>query len=80
MTSTNGQGISIITLKFTLKRNIDAASQDVQSSIAKALRQLPADMPTPPFFRKVNPADSPVLYLALNSTSMPLHQVNEYAD
>jgi len=80
MTSTNGQGISIITLKFTLKRNIDAAALDVQAAIAKAMRKLPADMTTPPSYRKVNPADSPVLYLALNSESMPLHQVNEYAD
>ncbi len=80
MTSTNGQGISIITLKFTLKRDIDAAALDVQAAIAKAMRQLPADMSTPPSYRKVNPADSPVLYIALNSTSMPLHQINEYAD
>ena len=80
MTSTNGQGISIITLKFTLKRNIDAAALDVQAAIAKAMRKLPADMTAPPSYRKVNPADSPVLYLALNSDSMPLHQVNEYAD
>ena len=77
MTSTNGQGISIITLKFTLKRNIDAAALDVQAAIAKAMRKLPADMTTPPSYRKVNPADSPVLYLALNSESMPLHQVND---
>ena len=80
MTSTNGQGISNITLKFTLKRDIDAAALDVQAAIAKAMRQLPADMSTPPSYRKVNPADSPVLYIALNSTTMPLHQVNEYAD
>ncbi|CAH2030615.1 efflux RND transporter permease subunit [Trichlorobacter ammonificans] len=80
MTSTNGQGLSIITLKFTLKRDIDAAALDVQAAIAKAMRQLPPDMATPPSYRKVNPADSPVLYIALNSATMPLHQVNEYAD
>ena len=80
MTSTNGQGVSIITLKFALERNIDAAAQDVQASISKAARQLPQDMPSPPSYRKVNPADSPVLYLALSSPTLPLSDVNEYAD
>lgn len=80
MTSTNGQGISIITLKFSLGRNIDAAAADVQAAIAKAQRQLPQDMPTPPSYQKVNPADQPIFYIALSSQTMPLHQVNEYAD
>jgi HAE1 family hydrophobic/amphiphilic exporter-1 len=80
MTSTNGQGITIITLKFTLERNIDAAAQDVQAAISKAARQLPQDMPNPPSYQKVNPADSPVLYLALSSPTLPLSEVNEYAD
>ena len=80
MTSTNGQGISIITLKFSLERNIDAAAQDVQAAISKAARQLPDDMPNPPSYQKVNPADSPVLYLALSSPTLPLSAVNEYAD
>ncbi|MEW6714017.1 MAG: efflux RND transporter permease subunit [Nitrospirota bacterium] len=80
MTSTNGQGVSIITLQFSLDRNIDAAAQDVQAAISKAARQLPQDMPNPPSYQKVNPADSPVLYLALSSPAMPLSQVNEYAD
>jgi HAE1 family hydrophobic/amphiphilic exporter-1 len=80
MTSTNGQGISIITLKFTLERNIDAAAQDVQAAISKAAKQLPQDMPNPPSYQKVNPADQPVLYLALSSPTLPLSQVNEYAD
>ena len=80
MTSTNGQGITVITLKFTLERNIDAAAQDVQAAISKAARQLPQDMPNPPSYQKVNPADSPVLYLALSSPTMPLSEVNEYAD
>ncbi len=80
MTSTNGQGISIITLKFTLDKSIDSAAQDVQAAISKAARQLPQDMPTPPSYQKVNPADSPVLYLALSSPTLPLSDVNEFAD
>jgi len=80
MTSTNGQGISIITLKFTLERGIDAAAQDVQAMIAKAAKQLPPDMPTPPSYRKVNPADNPVIYLALSSPTLPLSDINEFAD
>jgi HAE1 family hydrophobic/amphiphilic exporter-1 len=80
MSSTNGQGISIIVLKFALEKDIDAAAQDVQSAISKAARQLPADMPTPPSYQKVNPADQPVLYLALSSPTLPLSQVTEFAD
>jgi len=80
MTSTNGQGISVITLKFVLERNIDAAAQDVQAAISKSARQLPRDMPSPPSYQKVNPADQPVIYLALNSQTLPLSDVNEYAD
>src|SRR5512138_109534 len=80
MNSTNGQGISVIVLKFSLNKDIDAAAQDVQSAISKAARQLPADMPTPPSYQKVNPADQPVLYLALSSPTMPLSEVNEFAD
>ena len=80
MTSTNGQGISIITLQFSLDRSIDAAAQDVQAAISKAARQLPQEMPNPPSYQKVNPADSPILYLSLSSPTLPLSQVNEYAD
>ena len=80
MTSTNGQGISIITLKFALERDIDAAAQDVQAAISKAARQLPQDMPNPPSYQKVNPADQPVIYLSLVSPTLPLSDVNEYAD
>lgn len=80
MSSTNGQGSTIITLQFTLERDIDAAAQDVQSAISQASRQLPRDMPSPPSIRKVNPADSPILYLALSSPTLPLSEVNEYAD
>ena len=80
MSSTNGQGISVIVLKFAIEKNIDAAAQDVQAAISKAARQLPADMPTPPSYQKVNPADQPVLYLALSSPTLPLSEVNEFAD
>ena len=80
MTSTNGIGTTRITIQFNLSRNIDAAAQDVQSAISRATRQLPEDMPTPPSFRKVNPADQPVIYLALSSPTLPLYTVNEYAD
>ncbi len=80
MNSTNGQGNTQITLQFNLSRNIDAAAQDVQAMIAKAARQLPTGMPAPPSYQKVNPADQPVLYLALSSPTLPLSAVNEYAD
>ena len=80
MTSTNALGNTRITLQFDLGRNIDAAGQDVQAMIAKAARQLPQNMPSPPSYNKVNPADQPVLYLALSSPTLPLSTVNEYAD
>jgi HAE1 family hydrophobic/amphiphilic exporter-1 len=80
MTSTSIQGSTSITLQFNLSRNIDAAAQDVQSAITATLSQLPPGMPSPPTFRKVNPADSPVLYLSLSSTIMPISQVDEYAE
>jgi HAE1 family hydrophobic/amphiphilic exporter-1 len=79
MTSTSAQGNTRITLQFNLSRDIDAAAQDVQAAIAKAERQLPADMPSPPSYQKVNPADQPVLYLALVSPTLPLSAVDEYA-
>jgi hydrophobic/amphiphilic exporter-1 (mainly G- bacteria), HAE1 family len=80
MSSTNGQGISNITLQFELDRDIDAAAQDVQAAISQAARQLPRDMPSPPSFRKVNPADQAVLYLALVSPTMRLSEITEFAD
>src|SRR5688500_18445103 len=80
MTSISGQGITQITIQFSLDRDIDAAAQDVNSAIASAARQLPATMPAPPSFRKVNPADFPVFYLALTSDTLPLSTVNEYAE
>src|SRR5512147_468565 len=79
MTSVSGIGATSITIQFTLSRDIDAAAQDVQAAISRASRQLPQDMPTPPSFRKVNPADQPVLYLALSSPTLPLSSVDEYA-
>lgn len=80
MTSESGQGITRITIQFALDRDIDAAAQDVNSAIASAARQLPPTMTAPPAFRKVNPADFPVYYLALTSETMPLSTVNEYAE
>src|SRR5512144_1108147 len=80
MTSTNGTGSTRITVQFDLSRNIDAAAQDVQAAISRASRQLPQNMPAPPSFQKVNPADQPVIYLALSSPTLPLYTVNEYAD
>ena len=80
MNSTNTQGITRITLQFVLNRNIDAAAQDVQAMIGKAARQLPTDIPNPPSYQKVNPADFPVLFLNLSSPTLPLSMVHEYAD
>jgi len=80
MSSTNALGLSQITLQFNLSRSLDGAAQDVQAAITKASKQLPPDMPVPPVYRKVNPADQPVLYLALTSETLPLSTVNEYAD
>jgi HAE1 family hydrophobic/amphiphilic exporter-1 len=80
MTSVSGPGVTRITIQFALDRDIDAAAQDVSSAIATAARQLPATMAAPPSFRKVNPADFPVFFLALTSDTLPLSEVNEYAE
>lgn len=80
LSSTSGQGTTSITLQFSLDRNIDAAAQDVQSAIAAAQRRLPTAMPSPPSYRKVNPADSPIYFIALSSSTLPLPVVNEYAE
>ena len=80
MTSSSAQGVTNITIQFNLDRDIDAAAQDVQAAIAAAQRLLPRDMPSPPSYRKVNPADQPILYLALVSPSLKLSEVNEYAE
>jgi len=80
MTSTSSQSSTSITLQFDLSRDLDAAALDVQSAISVAQRQLPADMPSPPSYRKVNPADMPILYLALTSPTMPLSDLDEYGE
>src|SRR6202165_2300827 len=80
MTSTNSLGSTQITLEFDLSRNLDGASVDVQSAITQASRLLPTGMPTPPTFTKVNPADQPILYLALTSKTLPLWTLDEYAE
>lgn len=80
MTSTNALGNTQITLQFNLSRDVDAAAQDVQAAIAKTANQLPQDMPNPPSYQKVNPADQPILYLVLVSPTLPLSAVDEYAE
>ena len=80
MSSASSLGSSQITLQFELDRDLDAAAQDVQAAISKVQRQLPAEMPTPPSYQKVNPADQPILYLALTSASLPLSTLNEYGE
>lgn len=80
MTSNNILGSSQITLQFDLNRNIDNAAQDVQAAIARAQSRLPRDMPSPPSYKKVNPADQPVLYIALTSDTLPMYTLNEYAE
>src|SRR5437016_9091531 len=77
--SSSSQGSTNIVLQFDLSRDIDAAAQDVQAMIAKAARQLPPQMPAPPSLQKVNPADQPVLILGVNSPTLPMSQVDEYA-
>jgi HAE1 family hydrophobic/amphiphilic exporter-1 len=80
MTSTSAQGVTQITLQFVLDRDLDGAAQDVMAAISRAQRLLPSDMPNPPSFRKVNPADQPILYVALSSKILPLSTVDEYAE
>jgi HAE1 family hydrophobic/amphiphilic exporter-1 len=80
MNSTSLLGATSITIQFTLDRDIDAAAQDVNAAISQSLRQLPRDMPAPPAYRKVNPADQPILYLAVSSPTLPLSAVDEYAE
>jgi HAE1 family hydrophobic/amphiphilic exporter-1 len=79
MNSVSTLGRTQITLQFNLSRNIDAAAQDVQAQIARTLRELPPNMPNPPAYRKTNPADAPVLQLALTSQTLPLSTVDEFA-
>jgi HAE1 family hydrophobic/amphiphilic exporter-1 len=80
MTSTSTRGSTRITLQFSLDKNIDVAAQDVQSAISATLRRLPQEMNTPPSYRKTNPADAPILFLALSSDTLPLSQVDDYAE
>ena len=80
MTSSSSLGSTQIILQFNLNRNIDAAAQDVQTAIASATHHLPDDMPSPPTYRKVNPAEQPILFIALSSTTLSLTIVDEYAE
>jgi len=80
MVSTNVLGSTLITLQFSLRRNLDGAAQDVQSCISRAQRQLPVQMPAPPSYSKVNPALTPILFLIVTSPTLPLSTLNEYAD
>ena len=79
MTSVNSLGATLITLEFDLSKSLDGAAVDVQAAITQASRLLPPNMPTPPTFTKVNPADQPVLYIALTSATLPLWTLDEYA-
>ena len=80
MTSSNSLGNTQVTLEFDLSRKLDGAAVDVQAAITQASRLLPQGMPTPPTFTKVNPADQPVLYIALTSPTLPLWTLDEYAE
>jgi HAE1 family hydrophobic/amphiphilic exporter-1 len=80
MSSVSSLGSAQITLQFTLDRDIDAAAADVQAAIAKTARQLPPNMPSPPTYNKVNPADAPVLFIAMSSPTLPLSTVDDYAE
>jgi len=80
MTSSSVQGSTTISIQFKLDRNLDGAAQDVQSAISAAGRKLPPNLPNPPTLRKVNPADTPIMFMGLRSTTLPLSKVDEYAE
>src|SRR5262245_4055426 len=80
LTSASTLGSSRIVIQYDLNRNIDGAALDVQTALTVAARRLPVEMTTPPFFRKVNPGDFPVLYFSLNSDTLPLSTVNDYGE
>src|SRR6185369_7869671 len=80
MTSTSSDGSSVITLQFALELNIDVAEQEVQAAINASGTYLPRDLPNPPIYSKTNPADSPILTLALTSDTLPLAKVEDFAD
>src|SRR3954466_3086964 len=80
MTSSSSEGCSVITLQFSLDLNIDVAEQEVQAAINAATTYLPRDLPNPPVYSKSNPADTPILTLALTSETLPLSKVQSEAD
>jgi len=80
MTSTSGRGQTSITLQFTLERSIDGAAQDTQNAISAVIRKLPPNLPAPPSIQKVNPTDQPILQLSMNSASLPVPTVDDYAE
>jgi HAE1 family hydrophobic/amphiphilic exporter-1 len=80
MLSSSALGSTQITIQFSLSRDIDGAAQDVQAAIARCMRSLPQDMPSPPTYYKVNPADQPILFVALTSPTLPLSSLDEYAE
>ena len=80
MSSSSTQGSTQIVIQFDLDRNLDGAAQDVQTAISAAGHQLPQNMPTPPTLRKVNPSDQPIMYLAMGSPTLPLQEVDKYAE
>jgi hydrophobic/amphiphilic exporter-1 (mainly G- bacteria), HAE1 family len=80
MTSSSNLGRTQIVMQFDLDRNIDGAALDVQSQISATLRNLPPQLPAPPTFQKINPADSPILFIALTSKTLPLSQVDDYGE
>src|ERR1700686_264875 len=80
MSSTNAQGSSTITVQFDLSRKIDEAEQDIQAGISRAGGRLPPNMPRPPSYQKVNPAEYPIFYLALSSNTVPFYTIAKYAE
>src|SRR5579863_7367544 len=80
MLSTSSAGASVITLQFSLNLNLDVAEQEVQAAINAAGNLLPSDLPAPPIYAKVNPADAPILTLAITSKTLPLTQLEDLAD
>ena len=80
MTSLSGVGTTTITLQFDLSRNLDAAAQDVQTAINAASGLLPKDLPNPPTYKKINPANFPVLIYAVYSNALPVYRIDDYAN
>src|SRR6202047_2373965 len=80
MTSTSSLGSTAVTIQFELNRSIDGAANDIQAAINAASGQLPTNLPTPPTYRKVNPADAPIMVIAMTSDALPLTVVDDYAD